>query len=300
MSANSSSLRPAWYKGSGGQGGRGFQPPPTVTSERGDKDRSSSFGSQERRDANKFAVLDDDDDDVIPASSSTTSTGSATSANNNGSKQPDGGAGGANSRSEAFRSSFNNRSAATGTGTGTKPAASGRSLSDLASRVPADLPAGGAPPGTVPGAAGAAPAAAVTGSRRSAAPEGGSRSSGAPAVSGGGGRFSGLPGRATDNAGSSNSSVDRAAEAKVIRFTREKLLSMRSAPPADEEGPPPLLIHMDGAVILSKTPQDPGTFFLVLDCVVFDLIVDCSLLRIYFFTNICNPKILFLSLSSLL
>ena len=99
-----SSLRPSWFKGTGSGGGKGFQPPPTAA-DRGDKGRSSSFGSagDGRRDSNKFAALLDDDDVVV-------GNGVETSSN----KPPPS----SNSRSEAFRSSFN-RSASTGN----KPAA---------------------------------------------------------------------------------------------------------------------------------------------------------------------------------
>lgn len=49
-------------------------------------------------------------------------------------------------------------------------------------------------------------------------------------------------------------------EGKVIRYTREKLLSMRPQP---KSAPPEVLRHLEGTPILSKTPQDPGK--LVLD-----------------------------------
>jgi hypothetical protein len=198
MSANSSSLRPGWYKGAGGGGGRGFQPPPTVTSERGDKSRSSSWGSQERKDSNKFSALEDDDDAVDPG-------------NGKGGDKPSG-----NSRSEAFRSSFS-RSASTG-----EKRPGGRSLADLAARVPESAATGRRHPAGYDSAAG--------------------RSTG---------RFTrpGEPGGAVDN---------YKPDPKVVRYTREKLLSMRLSPRGPDPGPPTDMSHLEGAVIISQTCQDPG------------------------------------------
>jgi hypothetical protein len=215
MSANapgSSSLRPAWYKGAGGGAGRGFQPPPTVTSERGDKVRSSSWGSQERRDSNKFSALQDEED--------------GPPLQGNGGKDSEKPSG--NSRSEAFRSSFN-RSSSTGSG---KPP--GRSLADLAARVPEP------------------PAPEV---RRTSGGSGGYQGRGS-----GPARFTGVrPGEGSPSAASSETTYK--SDAKVIQYTREKLLSMRAPPQAGEE-PPESLKHMEGTVILSKTPQDPGKWML--------------------------------------
>ena len=204
-STNSSSLRPAWYKG-GSQGGRGFQPPPTVTSsDRGDKSRSSSGGSQERRDSNKFSALQDDDDGP-PISKSD--------------DKPSG-----NSRSEAFRSSFNRSSS-----TGHKPP--GRSLADLAARMPET----GAPPG---------------GRRHSAGYERGAPGSGS-------GRFTRGSSDSSGTAGAGGGSIDAyKPDPKIVRFTREKLLAMRPTP---KSAPPDSLKHMEGSVFLSKEPQDPGKF----------------------------------------
>ena len=200
MSANSSSLRPGWYKGAGGGGGRGFQPPPTVTSERGDKSRSSSWGSQERKDSNKFSALQDEEDAGVVGSGK-------------GDDKPSG-----NSRSEAFRTSFS-RSASTG-----EKRAGGRSLADLAARVPDS---------------------AATGRRHSSNYDGAGR--------GGGSRFSSL------RTGESSGSIDSyKPDPKVIRYTREKLLSMRPSPRGPDPGPPTEMTHLDGAVVVSQTCQDPG------------------------------------------
>ena len=192
MSTSSSSLRPGWSKGN--SGGRGFQPPPTVA-DRGEKGRSGSWGSQERGSANKFAALDDDDDGFIPVA---------------GGKADDKPSG--TSRSEAFRSSFGRQSSA-----GSKP--SGRSLADLAARVPEPQ---------------VAPVA-----RRTAA------------------RFTGY--RSTGEGGN-GADLNTKPDTKVIRYTRERLLSMRVVPKDNEI--PELLNEMIGSSVISDTSQDPGRHFL--------------------------------------
>jgi len=157
--------------------------------DRGDKGRSGSWGSQERGSSNKFAALDDDDEGFITVT---------------GVKSEDKASG--TSRSEAFRSSFGRQSS-----TGNKPP--GRSLADLAARVPD--PQGPAVP------------------RRSAT------------------RFTGF--RSTSEGGNGS---DIKTDAKVIRYTREKLLSMRVVP--KDNFLPDLLSEMIGSVVLSDMPQDPG------------------------------------------
>jgi hypothetical protein len=225
-SSGSSSLRPAW------KGGRGFQPPPTVTSDR-DSRRGSTGGSNNdgppsssKRDSNKFAALDDDDDIVASSKG-----GGLNSKNNNSNNHSDPKQ---NSRSEAFRSSFGSRASTS------KPG--GRSLADLAARVPEGMP------------------------RQS--------STGYPNAGGGPSRFSGLGGRQSSTGGSaaesSNENEGRPVRgevseaykaqinAKVIKYTREKLLSIRPRPNMDIEFPPPHLKHVDAAALLAEQPQDPG------------------------------------------
>ena len=58
--------------------------------------------------------------------------------------------------------------------------------------------------------------------------------------------------------GGGDSSKDKSS-AKVIRFTRERLLSMRPSPKPDAESPPPFLKQFEGSVILAMEAQDPGT-----------------------------------------
>lgn len=213
--SGSSSLRPAWYKGAGGQGGRGFQPPPTVTSDRGEKARSESWGSQERRDSNKFSALQDDDDGP-PVQGVSVGKGDG--------EKPSG-----NSRSEAFRSSFNRSSS-----TGQKPP--GRSLADLAARMPDTGPP----------------------TRRSTtAPY--ERGTGAAGT----GRFTSVRTEGGLPPGIGAPSADTyKPDPKVIRFTRERLLSMRPPKSQIEEGPPLMLKHMEGSVMISPEVQDPGELLL--------------------------------------
>ena len=81
-------------------------------------------------------------------------------------------------------------------------------------------------------------------------PTGVARSNSAPLrEEGGSGRFSGLGGGAEGTH----------SAPKIIRFTRERLLSLRTPPGPDDENPPPLLKHLEGSPILSEVPQDPGT-----------------------------------------
>lgn len=199
-----SSLRPAWSKGAGGGGGRGFQPPPTISADRIDQQRSSSWGSQERRDSNKFSALQEDDDENagIPQREER-NTGS--------------------SRGEAFRTSFNRSSS------GPKP--SGRSLADLAAQVPENSPA----------------------ARRHV-------SNYESRSSGNAGRFSGLRSGDSTNPAAAASVDSYKPDPKVIRYTREKLLSMRPPSQFGDQSLPANLIHLEGSAVLSKVPQDPGVY----------------------------------------
>lgn len=210
---NNSSLRPGWYKGSGPGGGKGFQPPPTVP-DRGEKARASSVGTAKEasRDSNKFAALLDDDDG--PG----LDLGLENGVHGAESKPPPVN----NSRSEAFRSSFN-RSASTGT----KP--SGRSLADLAARVPEGAPG-------------------ISATRRQPPAYEGAKSGGTT-------RFSAM--RASDPAIPSGMIDSYKPDPKIIRYTREKLLSLRPALKGEDPGPPECLKELEGSVIISPIVQDP-------------------------------------------
>eukprot|EP00523_Entomoneis_sp_CCMP467_P010635 CAMPEP_0168738414 /NCGR_PEP_ID=MMETSP0724-20121128/10919_1 /TAXON_ID=265536 /ORGANISM="Amphiprora sp., Strain CCMP467" /LENGTH=1104 /DNA_ID=CAMNT_0008785753 /DNA_START=77 /DNA_END=3391 /DNA_ORIENTATION=+ len=180
MTSTNSSLRPAWRNSSGG---RGFQPPPSVASERG---RSQSIGSSGDNSAgenrastyNKFSALDDDEDGIETAAERP--------------PPPKG-----NSRSEALRQGLGSRSSSIGK---SSMGGGGRRLADLAATAPER------------------PGYTATG------------------------RFAPRPAAVP---------ID---EGKIIRFTRERLLSMRPAPnpvlPLD-------LKPLEGNVIISETPQDP-------------------------------------------
>lgn len=215
--SGSSSLRPAW------KGGRGFQPPPTVTSDGPtSRGRSSSIAS---RDSNKFSALGDDDDDFISVSGKKSRDRDRHSNNNNHNNND---APKVNSRGEAFRSSYG------GGGGGGRNSKGGRSLADLVSKVPEGIPR-----------------SASTGypTEERAAPRGGRRySTGDPT---------------TDDARPQRSNEPSAYKqavdaAKVICYTREKLLALRPRPAMDLGSPPPHLKHVEAPALFSELPQDPG------------------------------------------
>jgi len=211
--SGSSSLRPAW------KGGGGFQPPPTVTSDT--RDRSSSVHSSEganKRDSNKFSALSDDDGEFISVSGKKSRERDR---HNNPPKQ--------NSRGEGLRSNYQ--------GSGGRPSKSGRSLADLASKMPEGIPR-----------------SASTGFTASEAP---------PGVPRGGRRFStGDPAIDSQKDLPNESSAYKQAvdAANVIRYTREKLLALRPRPNLDASFPPPILQHIDTTALFSEKPQDPGTY----------------------------------------
>lgn len=223
MSSNNSSLRPGWFKGSGA-GGRGFQPPPTA-SDRGDKGRSNSTGSSGDHESgsrsNTFAALLDDDDG---AGSRVGDGNGIVHASESSSKPPPVIN---SSRSEAFRSSFTR---ATSSG-------SRRSLADLAARVPESS------------------LGSHSGRRH------GSHHSGydGPKTGlGGSGRFSHSHSSDGSSAGGHGGSIDSyKPDPKVVRYTREKLLSLRFAPRGEDQGPPDELKALEGTVVISATAQDP-------------------------------------------
>ena len=128
-----------------------------------------------------------------------------------------------NSRGETFRTSFSRSSS------GPKP--SGRSLADLAAQVPENSSAG---------------------RRHISNYE--SRSSGSS------GRFSGLrPGDHVSSATSASTDSYK-PDPKVIRYTREKLLSMRPPSQYGDQSLPANLHHLEGSAVVSKVPQDPGVY----------------------------------------
>ena len=217
---NNSSLRPGWFKGSGA-GGKGFQPPPTA-SDRGDKGRSNSTGSNGDKESgsrsNTFAALLDDDDG---AGSGVGDGNGIVHASESSSKPPPVIN---SSRSEAFRSSFTR---ATSSG-------SRRSLADLAARVPE---------------ASSASLASHSARRH------GSHHSGYDGPKSG--RFSQSNSDSASMGGHGGSIESYKPDPKVVRYTREKLLSLRFAPRGTDPGPPDVLKALEGSVVISATAQDP-------------------------------------------
>eukprot|EP00529_Nitzschia_sp_RCC80_P003590 CAMPEP_0113513930 /NCGR_PEP_ID=MMETSP0014_2-20120614/40133_1 /TAXON_ID=2857 /ORGANISM="Nitzschia sp." /LENGTH=1130 /DNA_ID=CAMNT_0000410383 /DNA_START=105 /DNA_END=3497 /DNA_ORIENTATION=+ /assembly_acc=CAM_ASM_000159 len=220
-SSNAGSLRPGWYnKGGGGGGGRGFQPPPTA-SDRGDKGRSGSVGS-----AGSTGTGDSENRRAsnkfaaLLDDDDVIAGDVVTEKSSPKTTKP-----ASNSRSEAFRSSFKRNSS-----TGDRPGRQGRSLADLA----ASVPEGTAPPGR----------------RHTALYEGKAGGGGGP------GRFSGL--RSSVDAGAPGGFIDSyKPDPKVIRHTREKLLSLRPPPARDGSDRPDTIKAIEETGIVTTTSQDP-------------------------------------------
>ena len=246
-------LGPAWRTGGGA--GRGFQPPPAVpdggrgaissgtgNNESSSRDRSGSHasaGSSDKRmesasNRNPFSLLDDEDGGSGRHDESSSSGGGGIRRGDRASHvgPPPStndrfGSLRSNSASSAFPSF--NRSASTGA-----KVTGGRSLADLA--------------------AGLSPASSGPSSGLSRSSSTGYRSSGDHDRGGGG---SGIGDGVSRGGGSGGD-----GGAKVIRYTREKLLSLRPVPKEDE-GPPAILKHLEGSVVISKAPQDPGELAIV-------------------------------------
>lgn len=232
--AGSSSLRPAW------KGGRGFQPPPTVTSDTRGRSSSiaSSDGGNKRESSNKFSALSDDDDfiSVGGKKSRDRERHQPNNSNDGGPKQ--------NSRGESFRSSFGGSAhggaaggGGGGGGAGPRNSKGGRSLADLASKVPEGV-ARSASTGYAP---------EVTGAH----PRGGRRySTGDPTAD-----QQNEPPRPQRSYEPSD--YKKAVDASVvIRYTREKLLALRPRPKMDVPFPPDHLKDQPAA-LFSDVPQDP-------------------------------------------
>ncbi len=222
-------LGPAWRSAS--QGGRGFQPPSAAAPDTED-------GKVSNR--NSFSLLDMDDDNN-PRTQNMTSKGSG---NANGAsgvtspKKP------FTSRSEGLRSAglgtggFSTRTMSSSKESGESSGprrGGGRSLADLASRFPSSGTGG----------------------------LNGRRSSSHHSSHGGG--FDDTEGRPGAMGIGSSRMRDFVDDKKTIRFTREKLLSMRPRP--DPNATHPASLHcIEGLPLLSKEPLDPGTYHMVLLC----------------------------------
>lgn len=267
-------LGPAWRSSASGAS-RGFQPPPAVPDERASsRDRSGSHassgsggGSGEKADKNRnpFAMLGDEDD------------GAGVGGGGGDRHSPGGGGtnggGGGGGRFSALRSE-NHSSASLGasggpmtsrpfhraSSTGNKPKTGGRSLADLA----AGLSGGG------------------SGDPRDGRHHGGHHHHHDPRIRGdhhlhrGDHHERGDPrmmsrnasaGLARTRSGSSDAKEllggqgsggdGSPAGLKAIRYTREKLLSLRGR---GDEGPPECIKALEGSVVVSEVAQDPGEF----------------------------------------
>lgn len=223
--AGARSLGPGWRS-------KGFQPPaPAVPVEDGRNRSGSHAGSEGSQGGgsrgNPFSALDEDDDFItVGAGGKALPTAAASDA-----APPPASPRRASSRSEALRSGGGG-----GGGGGGRPK-SGRSLADLASRL------------------GTNEAAPRKDSRRSpdrpaAGPPGGGGGGGG-GLGDGGGRF-----RDAGRNLSSAAASDYVEDKSVVRYTREKLLSLRPARPSNEL--PGLLEHMNGASVVTLEALDPG------------------------------------------
>ena len=237
-------LGPAWRSTS--SGGRGFQPPSAAS----EPDPSSSGEAKMSTNRNSFSLLNDDDDGHGHSGPSSRSKKSNGSRSNNGNVNVNSSPkrGGFTSRSEGLRSAglgsggFASRSASKGGGTG-------RSLADLVSRFPSsdrDRGEGRSNSNTRSGTSTSASA------RHSARTED-SSGAGMGMNLGVGERTSGH-GHGAPRSSSMSNFVD---DKKVIRFTRERLLSMRPRTEKDAVRPKVLDV-LDGSALLSSEPLDPG------------------------------------------
>ncbi|KAK1736422.1 hypothetical protein QTG54_013022 [Skeletonema marinoi] len=247
MSSNSSSmprLGPAWRSGGAGGSGRGFQPPPAVPDET--RDRSGSHasggtaGSGAEKNRNPFSLLDDEEDGGAPTTSNSSSgvdkNSRAGSSSSRGPPAP------TNDRFSALKSSESsrpyNRSASSG------PRPGGRSLADLA----AGLSSTGGDRENHHHHRGPS-------ERNDSKPIHRSASTGYHPRGERGGTSSDIQRTRSGSGGGASLDHDDGG-AKIIRFTREKLLSLRPRHTGDV-GLPDVLKHMEGTVVISSEPQDP-------------------------------------------
>ncbi|KAL7495872.1 hypothetical protein ACHAWT_004205 [Skeletonema menzelii] len=241
MSSNASSmprLGPAWRSSGAGGSGRGFQPPPAVPDET--RDRSGSHasggtsGSGAEKNRNPFSLLDDEDEGA-PSSNSSSGVDKNIRSNSRGPPAP------TNDRFSALKSSESssrpyNRSASSG------PRPGGRSLADLAaglSSTGGDRDHHHHHRGSERNDSKPIHRISSTGYHR------GER----------GGNSSDIQ-RSRSGSGGGGSLDHDDGGAKIIRFTREKLLSLRPRPTGDV-GLPDVLKHLEGSVVVASEPQDP-------------------------------------------
>eukprot|EP00557_Chaetoceros_sp_GSL56_P004917 CAMPEP_0176492920 /NCGR_PEP_ID=MMETSP0200_2-20121128/9277_1 /TAXON_ID=947934 /ORGANISM="Chaetoceros sp., Strain GSL56" /LENGTH=1074 /DNA_ID=CAMNT_0017890557 /DNA_START=216 /DNA_END=3440 /DNA_ORIENTATION=- len=211
-------LGPSWRSTT--QGGRGFQPPSASTTTQ----ETSSGKPTSDSNRNSFSILDTDDDARSFSATTTTKLNEASTSSSSSPKRN------FSSRSEGLRSAgigggaFGNRSSSSGTASSSK--GGGRSLADLASRLPSSS-------GTAVGRTGSV-------NRRSGS---GDDTYGMTTV----GRIVSL---------SSSSGREYVEDKHVVRYTREKLLSMRPRTDPSATRPERLKV-LDGTPLLSTEPLDP-------------------------------------------
>ncbi len=287
MSSNSSSsnnqssslprLGPTWRSTSSG---RGFQPPPAVPSSSNDHAADNPGNNNSHSNSrNSFSLLDMDDDNVnVPPTTNTPTTNSMTSPtkrgslSNNSNNNHHSSSSGFMSRSEGLRSSgtgsggFSSRSSklkgsSVSSSSGGAGGGGGRSLADLASRFERGSSTSGERSSLGLGSKG----------------EGGAGGS----TSGGSARHhhhrdrdhhhhhhhsrldrnSSNNDRNFHNFSANAERTDLIDDKSVVRYTRERLLSMRPRPTEDDqEQLPNTLTALDGTSLFSKEPLDPGTF----------------------------------------
>ncbi len=286
-------LGPTWRSSSQG---RGFQPPPAVPPNDHSNESNNETKSSSR---NSFSLLDMDNDDNTSSSTNNHKSDKPTPTSSSG-----GGGGGGRfmSRSEGLRSS--------GTGSGgfstraskLKGSGTGRSLADLASRF-------------TPASSGSAAAAAgTTGSDRDLHGMGmqRERSSGGMSIGSGGGLGLG-GGRHHSERGtgserhhhhhrerSERGNVERTDlidDKSVVRYTRERLLSMRPRPGSGNEQQvlPTTLTCLEGTALFAKDPLDPGTYkslslylfhHLYIVCIICIICIVCTPVSSYTFLHL--------------
>lgn len=217
-------LGPSWR--STNQGGRGFQPPSAAST----TTQEVSSGTTSESNRNSFSILDTDDEarsfSTIAKTNEATAAVSvavaAAAVASTSSPRRN-----FSSRSEGLRSAgigggaFGNRSSSSSS-KGTAAAAAsggGRSLADLASRLPSSSGTTGGRTGSV--------------NRRSGS------------------------GDDTHGLGRVSSTKEYVEDKNVVRYTREKLLSMRPRTDPSAARPEGLKV-LDGTPLLSAEPLDPG------------------------------------------
>ncbi len=218
MSSNSSSmprLGPAWRSSGAGGSGRGFQPPPAVPDET--RDRSGSHasggtsGSGADKNRNPFSLLDDEDDGGGGAPASNSSSGGGADKNSRGGSSNRGPPAPTNDRFSALKSSESSRPYSRSSSSGPRPG--GRSLADLAAGLSST---GGDRDHHHRGP-----------DRNDSKPIHRSSSTGYHPRGERGGTSSDIQ-RTRSGSGGGTSLEQDDGGAKVIRFTREKLLSLKS------------------------------------------------------------------------